>query len=271
MTSQTTPSSKFESAKERRAMILQELKTGSKVSVEDICRRFGVSEVTVRKDLDILQGRGLLVRVRGGAIRLPETEGHNNADTPISHKRLYNLREKRAIGRLAASLIKEGETIMIDSGTTTLEIARNLHAFRKLTVITNAVNVGLELLGYKRFNVILLGGHLRETSQSTVGPLAESNLGVFYCDKLFLGVDSFNVETGLSTPNIEEAHINQRMLTMARETIAVFDSSKFDKRSFAFIAPVESIHTVVTDSGIPAGVSADLRSRSLRVCIAGTE
>ena len=120
-------------------------------------------------------------------------------------------------------------------------------------------------------SVILLGGHLRETSQSTVGPLAESNLKVFYCDKLFLGVDSFNLECGLSTPNLEEANINQSMFSMAKEIIAVFDSSKFNKRSFVFIAPVNKINTVVTDSGIPSNVRMQLKSMGIGLHIAEPE
>lgn len=248
---------------------MQDLKETSKVSIENICRKFEVSEVTVRKDLTILQDRNLLVRVRGGAIRLPETD--NGGDVPISSKKLYHYREKRAIGKLAASLINEGETILLDSGTTTLEIAKNLHDFQKLTIITNAINVALELLKYKRFNVILLGGHLRETSQSTVGPLTESNLKVFYCDKLFLGVDSFNIECGLSTHNIEEANINQAMLTMAKEIIAVLDASKFNKRSFVFIAPVNKVNSIVTDSGIPGNVRSQLASMGIDMHIAEPE
>lgn len=257
------------SAKERRAVILQRLRELSKVSIEEICEMFDVSEVTVRKDLNVLQSRNLLVRVRGGAIRLPEA--NSGEDTPISHKRLYNHKEKQAIGRMAASLINDGETILLDSGTTTLEIAKNLHKFQKLTIITNAMNVAVELLSYKRFNVILLGGHLRESSQSTVGPIAESNLKVFYCDKLFLGVDSFNIDCGMSTHNIEEANINQTMLTMAREVIAVLDSSKFNKRSFVFIAPVDKIDKVVTDHGIASSIKAQLKSRGVDVLIADKE
>lgn len=157
---------------------------------------------------------------------------------------------------------------MLDSGTTTLEIARNLGRFQRLTIITNALNVATELLKYKRFNVILLGGNLREPSQSTVGPVAESNLKVFYSDKLFLGVDSFNIECGLSTPNIEEANINQVMLSMASEVVAVFDSSKVNKRSFAFIAPVDKIDVIVTDSNLPANVRTQLKSMDIKLHIA---
>ncbi len=228
---------------------------------------FDVSEVTVRKDLNMFHERNLLVRTRGGAIGMPESNS-NDDDMSIGHKRLFHHKEKQAIGRLAASLIRDGETILLDSGTTTMEIARNLHHIKKLTVITNAINIAAELLTYKRFNVIMLGGYLRSSSQSAVGPIAESNLKVFYCDKFFLGVDSFNIECGLSTPNIDEANLNQVMFSMAKEVIAVFDSSKFNKRSFVFIAPVNKIHTVVTDNGVPASEKRQLKSMGIELHVA---
>ena len=246
-------------------MILQRLKSQSAISVEELHREFGVSEVTIRKDLNALDERNLLIRTRGGAIGLPNTEAESKEDTPIHNKRFFNTREKQAIGRVAATLIEENDTILLDSGTTTLEIARNLHKFQRLTIITNSINIAAELLGYKRFNIILLGGNLRGASQSTVGPIAEMNLKVFYCDKLFLGVDSFNIECGLSTPNIEEANINQMMLSMSKRGIAVFDSSKCTKSSFAFIAPVDKIDVVVSDSNLPANIRNQLRSMQIKV------
>lgn len=259
----------LKTTKGRRSLILQRLKARSVVTVKELHEEFGISEVTIRKDLNVLYERNLLIRTRGGAMSCRNAENAENADDrPINSKRFFNMREKQAIGRLAASLIEEGNTIMLDSGTTTLEIARNLDRFQRLTIITNAINIAVELLKYKRFHVILLGGNLREPSQSTVGPITESNLKVFYCDKLFLGVDSFNIDCGLSTPNIEEANINQTMLSMAGEVVAVFDSSKVDKRSFAFIAPVDNIDVIVTDSHLPANIRTQLRSKNIRLHIA---
>ena len=123
----------------------------------------------------------------------------------------------------------------------------------------------LEALKYKRFKVMLMGGTVRETSLSTVGSLAESNLKLFYCDKLFLGVDSFSLEAGLSTPNVEEASTNQVMISRAREVIAVFDSSKINKRALAFIAMPDKINTVITDSNLPPAVRNQLRAMNIEV------
>ena len=154
---------------------------------------------------------------------------------------------------------------MIDSGTTALEVARHLDRFNDLTIITNSINAVLEALKYKRFKVMFMGGSVRETSLSTVGSLAESNLKLFYCDKLFLGVDSFSVDAGLSTPNVEEASTNQVMISRAREVIAVFDSSKINKRALAFIAMPDKINTVITDSNLSPAVRNQLKALNINV------
>ena len=239
------------------------LKQNSNISVNELSARFGVSEVTIRKDLNLLKERNLLVRTRGGAI-LHETRIDDN-DTSIRFKKLANYREKRAIGRVAANLIKEGDTIIIDSGTTALQVACNLHKFRNLTIITNALNVAQEVLSYKRFNVILLGGYIRSASESVVGALAEANLKMFYCDKLFMGVDSFSIDNGLSTPNVEEANINQLMISRSQEVIAVFDSSKVNKRALAFITSLDNIHKIVTDDGLDKATRNHLKAMNVEV------
>lgn len=247
----------------RRSSILQLLKQNSNISVNELSKKFNVSEVTIRKDLNLLKERNLLVRTRGGAI-LHEAPKDDN-DMSIRFKKLANYREKQAIGRMAASLIEEGDTIIIDSGTTALQVACNLHKFNNLTILTNAINVAQEVLSYKRFNVILLGGNIRNSSESVVGALAESNLKMFYCDKLFMGVDSFSVENGLSTPSVEEANINQIMISRSSKVIAVFDSSKINKRALAFITNTENIHTVVTDEGMDKTTRSQLKSKNIEL------
>ena len=255
----------YDSAQGRRSAILQRLNKDSSVNVTELSKEFGVSEVTIRKDLRILRERKLLIRVHGGAISRSNVYADEEEDRHFSFKSLVNSREKEAIGRAAAAHIKNGDTIIIDSGSTALEVAKNLHKFQDLTIITNSVNAMIEALKYKRFKVILLGGTVRESSYSTVGPLAESNLKVFYCDKLFLGVDSISIEAGLSTPSMEEASTNQVMISRAREVIAVFDSSKVNKRALAFIAMPDKIHTVITDSHVPTSFKSQLRSMKINV------
>jgi len=255
----------YDTAQGRRSAILQKLREDSSVTVAQLKEIFGVSEVTIRKDLRILQDRKLLIRVHGGALKESSTNQAEPDEHNITFKQMVNSREKQAIGRAAAALINDGDTIMVDSGTTALEVVRNLHSFNNLTIITTSINAMMEAVKYHRFKVMLLGGLLRETSLSMVGPLTESNLKLFYCDKLFLGVDSFSVESGLSTPNVEEASTNQVMISRAAEVIAVFDSSKVGKRALAFIASVDKLNTIVTDSGFPANIQSQLESMNVTV------
>lgn len=253
------------SAKERRALILRLLEQKGEVQVTELSRETGISEVTIRKDLTILQNRHLLLRTRGGAMRKPVE--NQSEDTAISKKRMFNFREKERIGEEAAKLIKDGDHIMLDSGTTTLEVARHLDKFHHLHILTNAMNIATELMAYKRFDVVLLGGNVRVNSHSTVGPLALSVLRNFAGYKLFLGVDSFSLEHGVSTPSLEEALLNQLMIQQADKVIAVFDSSKFNKRSFSYIANADAIDCIVTDNAIPSGMASKLRAIGIDVKI----
>lgn len=234
----------------RRNAILNLIHENDKVLVADLVNMFEVSEVSIRKDLSALEDRRLLLRVKGGAINIAQSG--DNGDLPVSHKKGLNSEEKQAIGRYAASLISDGEIIFLDSGTTTMEIARNLGHLKNLTVITNALDIAVALVPNEKINLIILGGTIRPMSYSTVGVLAEGSLKNLYCDKLFLGVDSISIKNGISTPSIEEASLNQQMLTSAKEIIAVFDSSKVNKRTFAYIASLEEIDAIVTDEGVPA-------------------
>ena len=253
------------SAKERRALILRQLEQKEEIFVTELSRETGISEVTIRKDLTILQNRNLLIRTRGGAMRRPVE--NPNAETAITRKRMFNFKEKERIGEEAVKLIKEGDHIMLDSGTTTLEVARHLHKFHNLHILTNAINIATELIAYNRFDVILLGGNVHTNNHSTVGPLALSVLRNFTGYKLFLGVDSFSLEHGVSTPSLEEALINQLMIQQASEVIAVFDSSKFNRRSYSFIARPEDLDCIITDSAIPTGMASKLKSLGVEVRI----
>ena len=251
------------SAKERRALILRMLEQKEEVQVTELSQLTGISEVTIRKDLTILQSRHLLLRTRGGAMRKPVE--NPNEDTTIAKKRMFNFKEKERIGEEAVKMIKDGDFIMLDSGTTTLEVARHLHKFQHLRILTNAMNIATELLNYKRFDVVLLGGNVRVNSHSMVGPLALSVLRNFTGYKLFLGVDSFSIENGVSTPNLEEALLNQMMIQQAGKVIAVFDSSKFNKRSYVHVAMAGELDCIITDQAIPTGMGSKLKAAGVEV------
>ena len=191
------------------------LHTDGRVFVEQLVETFDVSEVSIRKDLAVLEERKLLVRVKGGAIILHQSGDFD--DMSISSKQRLHAREKQLIGKYAASMIHDGDRIILDSGTTTMEIAKNLDNFNHLTIITNALDIAITLNNYNRFTVIVLGGTMRSVSHSTVGMYSESALKNIFCDKLFLGVDSISIKDGLSTPSLEEASLNQAMIGAAKE------------------------------------------------------
>lgn len=250
----------------RRMLILSQLDKNGQVSVNDLSQSLGVSSVTIRNDLEQLEKKNMLLRARGGAMKI--SQNHVGVDYPLSDKQKKHLPEKKEIGKKALELIEEGNTIILDSGTTTFEIAKNLGKFEELTVITNAINIASLLAEQKNINVIVPGGTLRKNSLSLVGILAEKGFRNYFCDQLFLGVDGFDTGYGLSTPNIEEAHLNQIMIEMSKRVIVVADSSKFNRRGFAFIAPVTKIHTLITDRGIPAEERSKLEALGIDVLIA---
>jgi DeoR family transcriptional regulator of aga operon len=249
---------------ERRARILEQVDAAGQVEVQSLSGIFGVSEVTIRNDLAHLEQKNLLLRTRGGAIK----QRRVGLDFALAEKQKQHLGEKQHIGRAAAELIKEYDTIILDSGSTTMEIAKNLGHLNHVTVITNALNIASILAEYKNVKVIIPGGFLRENSYSLVGSLAEQNFRNYYCDKVFLGVDGFDSRYGISTPNIEESQLNRVMVEISREIIVVTDSSKFLRRSFAFIIPVTKIDMVITDKGIPQEEQNILKNMSVKVVIA---
>ncbi|MEN8229085.1 MAG: transcriptional repressor AgaR [Bacteroidota bacterium] len=250
----------------RRAKILEELDIKGQVTVSDLSNKFSISEVTIRNDLAHLERQNMLIRARGGAIKVKFFR--MEIDPPISDKQKEFQKEKQKIAKAAVKLIENGDTIVIDSGTTTTEVAKNLDQFNSLTIITNALNIASILSEYENFNIYMPGGVLRKKSLSLVGALASENFRKFYCDKLFLGVDGFDTQHGLSTPNTEEAHLNSIMIGMAKKVIVVTDSRKFSRRRFGFIATISQIHVVITDAGIMAEDKLYLENLGVEVIIA---
>ena len=248
---------------ERRRLILQILSHDGRVLVGDLARHFRTSQVTIRKDLDILQAHGRIHRTHGGA--LPARESALE-DPTLREKEKLHRKEKSQIAATAARMVKEGQVVILDSGTTTTAIARALREREHLTIITNAVNIAAELSG-SSLEVILTGGTLRKNSFSLVGPIAEETLRRLNADILFLGVDGFDVHYGLSSPNLLEAKVNRAMMDVARVTVAVCDSSKFGRRSLSSIAPLSAVHHLITDRGIPKADLATLKKTGIEVTL----
>lgn len=250
---------------QRRKRILEMLAEKGDIYIPELSRLFDVSEVTIRNDLKSLEEKNLLLRARGGAIRF---ENFVSMDPGLSEKTRLHFVEKVRIGKKAASLIHESDTIIVDSGTTTAEVVKNLPPLKELTVITNALNIANNLIGKPNIKLIIPGGYLRQNSHSLIGPLAEKNLKNFYVDKVFIGVDGFDVHLGIYTPNVEEAYLNQIMIEISREVILVTDSSKFLRKSLALICPIGRIDVVVTDEGISKEDQRILEDSGVKVLIA---
>jgi DeoR family transcriptional regulator, aga operon transcriptional repressor len=248
---------------ERRRLILKMLDNDGRVLVGVLAKRFRTSQVTIRKDLDILQSKGRIHRTHGGA--LPSRDSALD-DPTLREKEKLRRKEKLLIAAAAAGMVREGQVVILDSGTTTTAIARALREFENLTIITNAVNIAAELSG-SSLEVILTGGTLRKNSFSLVGPIAEETLRRLNADILFLGVDGFDVHYGLSTPNLLEAKVNRAMMEVARITVAVCDSSKFGRRSLSSIARPSDLHHLITDRGIPKSDLATLKKIGTQVTL----
>jgi DeoR family transcriptional regulator of aga operon len=246
----------------RRVKILEVLNSEGQVTVSELSKKFNVSEVTIRNDLSHLAGKELLIKTRGGGLKAQRV----GIDQHLNDKAKINSKEKQAIGKKAAELINENDTIIIDSGTTTIEIAKNLSRIKNLTVITNALNIASQLI-QDEIKVIVLGGILRTASLSLTGPIGENSIKNFYCDKCFLGVDGIDSQSGIYTPNLEEAHLNRMMINASKEVIIVTDSNKFKRKSFAHIAPITKVNMIVTDSKIPEDELKNLQSMGIKVIL----
>jgi DeoR family transcriptional regulator, aga operon transcriptional repressor len=249
---------------ERRQHILELIQKNGRALVGDLSQELEISQITIRKDLEYLQSRGLIQRSHGGALRI---QSSTLVDPTLQEKQKQHSEEKQRIAAAALKMVEEGQCIILDSGTTTTAIAQGLKRFSQLTVITNAVNIAAELAGTD-FEVILVGGSLRKNSFSLVGPLAEDNLEEMHADILFLGVDGFDLEVGITTPNFLESRVNRAMVKAARRVVAVCDSSKFNRRSLSRIVPPGAVHHVITDHNLPHEIAEGLKAQNIDVTLA---
>jgi DeoR/GlpR family transcriptional regulator of sugar metabolism len=251
-------------AEERRTQILQIVRAEGRARVNELANRFSSSAVTIRNDLNELHQRGLVLRSHGGAV-LPDTILR---ESPVHERLKTHAEEKRRIGAIAATLINDGETIILDSGTTTLEIARQIKNKQGLQVITNGVNIAAELLDAREVQTFIVGGTLRVDSASIVGRSTEEMFEQFSADKLFLSGAGCDPDFGVSGANLEETMVNRAMVRIAREIILVADASKFSKRSMVRIAPFTEIDTVISDTGLREEMQEKVRGLGCNLILA---
>ncbi|MNO15731.1 Glycerol-3-phosphate regulon repressor [compost metagenome] len=242
-------------------MIIEQLKQQGQVKVPDLSNRFTVSEETVRRDLILLEKEGLAKRVYGGAV----------LNKPISYEPPYlqrqkvRLEEKERIGRMAAELIESGDTIVIDVGTTTLELAKAIAGRERLTILTNSLAVAyhlMESLNNGRFSgkIFVVGGELNSEQQSMSGTLGESVISQFRVDKAFISIGGISPERGISDYDPSETGMSRRMVEAAYQTVVLADGSKFNKEAFIEIVPLRKVHTIVSDVAPPKEWLQMLRS-----------
>jgi DeoR family transcriptional regulator of aga operon len=234
------------STTERRSNIINLLERNGQVDVNSLSREFAVSEVTIRKDLRYFEKRNMLIRSRGGAFK----QSIMGNDLTVYERRKKHADLKRKIGIAAAKLIEEGDTILLDSGTTIMELVKQIPKQSEINIITNAIDIAYRLGEFPKVKVVVPGGVFRRNSLSLVGEQAASILGDFYCDKCFVGADGIDAEKGLLTFNIEEANLMRISIKNARKVIALIDSSKFSTNGIMTVAGLDEIDLIITDSGI---------------------
>ncbi len=247
---------------DRRRLIVELVHAKGSVTTEELSARYHTSLVTIRSDLKALAETGVLARTHGGAIALRDHE-----EVPIHVKETLRMPEKARIAAAAAAMIRDGETVLLDSGSTTAEIAKRIRAMplQSVTVITNALNVAVILAHAPHVKLVMLGGLLGSHSFSMAGPMAEAALADLHADRLFLGASSLAPEAGVMTANVFKAQLNARMVRCAREVVVVADSSKLARRNLSVAARIEQIHKLITDGDAPSYIVTALRQRGLQV------
>ncbi|MHB0912968.1 MAG: DeoR/GlpR family DNA-binding transcription regulator [Armatimonadota bacterium] len=230
---------------ERWDKIVELLNKKGRATVEELSALLNVSTGTIRRDLRQMQRRGMIVRARGGALPSQKVSFEPSYDQNTQ----IHVSEKERIGKLTASLIEDGDTVMIDGGSTAFHVARNLSG-SGITVVTNSLQVIQALLPRPEIEVVVIGGTLRRHTGTTVGALPERELAGLSADKVILGASAISSVRGVSTPNDLAAEIKKLMIRQSREVIAVADHSKFDTIALYHVAPIESIDRIVTDRDV---------------------
>lgn len=257
---------KKDTQEQRTGLILTSLQQAGSVVVEDLAERFKVSVVTIRRDLDQLEQRGLLRRTHGGAVSIePLFYEPFKKDRSFLEQVERQANEKRRIGRAAAALISPGETIAITPGTTTAEVIRGLPLNSRITVVTNTANIAMELSKRKDVNVFVTGGHLHGEWFSLVGPTAIRSLENMIIHTMFVGADGIDAEWGLSCFSSDEAELNAAMVRHARRHIAVVDHTKLGVVADWRICEAGKLKKLITDTGATDEMVAPFRNLGIEV------
>ncbi|MBO5867356.1 MAG: DeoR/GlpR transcriptional regulator [Oscillospiraceae bacterium] len=252
--------------KERQNQIIEMLKHKKTVTIKDLAKHFGVSIITIRRDFDILAEAGAIQKIYGGAM-LPEA-AHTEAVQPFFSARIEkNRTQKLRIANAAAALVQDGDTIVLDIGTTCLEVAKQLKKRSNITVLTNSLPILYELVG-TGITVYSLGGLLRSGELALCGSVAMNSLNDFCVNKAFIGAGGVTLENGLTNHNRDNATLCSAIIHRADQAILVADSSKFGRNAFAVIGPVECVDTIITDNGISKEYAQEISQRGVHLVVA---
>jgi DeoR/GlpR family transcriptional regulator of sugar metabolism len=252
------------SSLERQNQVLQFVLRSQRISIMEVCENFSVSAATARRDLETLASKGKVQRVHGGAIALTQAP----PEQPILQRQDEQAQEKLRIGQAAAALVQDGETIFLGSGTTVLEAARTLRTRRNLTVITNSLPVVNALAGAEGITVICLGGMLRDSELSFIGHITEQTLAEVRADKVIIGTRAISLEHGLTHEYLPETMTDRAILRAGKEIIVVADHTKFGRAAAVLLAPLDSIHTIVTNKQTPQDLIDAMQGKGIRVITA---
>ena len=254
----------FTPTPERQRQILSLLTKQRRLSVAEIVEQFSVSEATARRDLESLASEGKVQRVHGGALAVEQAP----PELPILERENEQADEKVRIGRATAELIVDKETVFLGSGTTVLEVARNLRNRKNLTVITNSLPVLNALAGIKEITVISLGGMLRDSELSFIGHITEQALAEVRVDKVVIGTHGISLEHGLTNDYLQETLTDRAILKIGKEVVVVADHSKVNRVSTVLLAPLDVMDTFVTDSSTEKKFVQSLRKQNVNVVVA---
>jgi len=251
--------SDFSPTPDRQKQILSLLTRQGRLSVADIVEQFSISKATARRDLESLASQGKAQRVHGGAIPVEQAP----PELPILEREGEQTDEKNRIGRATAEMIADKETVFLGSGTTVLEVARNLRDRKNLTVITNSLPVLNMLAGAKEVTVISLGGILRDSELSFIGHITEQAMAELRTDKVIIGARAVSLEHGLTNDYLPETLTDRAILKVGREVILVADHSKINRVSTTFLAPLTDVHKLVTDNQTPRAFISALKAQGI--------
>ena len=251
-------------AQERRQHILKYIEANGLASVRDLAQRFDVATITIVRDLQELEAEGLVRRVHGGAICVRGS----SYEPPFSARETQLLLEKQRIAQKAVELISDGESLLLDVGTTVLEVAKALKGKRNLTVLVTNLRAAMELANQPAIQVIMMGGRLRSGELSLVGHLTEEMLRQFEVDKAFIGVGGITFEHGLTEFNLDEAGTKRTILSRARQKIVVADHTKFGNVMLTRIAPLEAVDLIITGEELEEGMKSQMEEAGIHFLLA---